>query len=169
MPTLIRENRVVVDDPWVIVDDQDPVLQAAPDGRQLVYPAISFADHRPHLDPRERALGVWLEGDHEPDVVAPFVHELDLIAIRFGAMNDGRGLSLAVLLRGRYGYRNELRAFGVVHEDLLHYMRRCGFDSFLIPDGRDPEIALAVCRGMTDYYQASVVNPVPAFRRVKRG
>jgi uncharacterized protein (DUF934 family) len=169
MPTLIKDRRIVDDDPWVIVDDQDPVLQAAPGGRRLIYPAVSFGEHRPLLDPRETALGVWLEGEHEPDVVAPFISELDLIAVRFGAMNDGRGLSLAALLRGRYGYRRELRAFGVVHEDLLHYMRRCGFDSFLIPDGRDPQIALAVCRGMSDYYQGSVIQPVPAFRRVHRG
>ena len=168
MPVLIRDGKVVPD-PWLIVEDQDPVLTAIHEGRPLIYPAASWAEHHPRLRPRETPVGVWLEGDHEPDVVVPFLRELDLIAIRFGAINDGRGLSLAVLLRTRYGYGSELRAIGVVYEDLLHYMRRCGFDSFLLPDGRDPATALELLGGMTDYYQASVVEPMPAFRRVQRG
>lgn len=168
MPTLIRDN-AVVDDEWLIVEDQDPVLTAVNEGRPLIYPAATFAEHRPHLEPHESRRGVWLEGEHEPDVVVPFIGELDLIAIRFGAMNDGRGLSLAVLLRKRYGFRMELRAIGTVHEDLLPYMRRCGFDSFLIPDGRDPQIALAVLARMGEYYQGSTIEPAPAFRRIRRG
>jgi len=114
--------------------------------------------------------GLLLEPSDEPDAsfgTAP------LIAINFPAFNDGRALSLAVLLRTRYQYTGELRAVGDVHPDMVHYMKRCGFDSFLMPEGRtlpvaagDSHITLAP---YSDYYQASVLDPEPAFRRVRRG
>lgn len=91
------------------------------------------------------------------------------IAIEFPAFNDGRGLSLAVLLRSRHGYTGDIMATGDVHEDMLHYMRRCGFTSFLIPDERDLDTALSTLAPYTDYYQASVIEPEPAFRRIGRG
>lgn len=114
--------------------------------------------------------GLLLEPSDEPDArfaTAP------LIAINFPAFNDGRALSLAVLLRTRYQYAGELRAVGDVHPDMVHYMKRCGFDTFLMPEGRtlpvtagDSHITLAP---YSDYYQASVLDPEPAFRRVRRG
>ena len=91
------------------------------------------------------------------------------IAIDFPAFNDGRGLSLAVLLRGRHGYGGDIMAAGDVHEDMLHYMRRCGFTSFLLPDDRNVETALSTLAPYTDYYQASVLEPEPVFRRIGRG
>ena len=90
-----------------------------------------------------RDIGMWLPGDDEPDKVELLLPKVPLIAIRFAAMNDGRGLSLAVLLRTRFAYTGELRAIGEVHEDVLQYMRRCGIDSYQLPDGHDPAVALA--------------------------
>ena len=93
----------------------------------------------------------------------------DRIAIDFPAFNDGRGLSLAVLLRTRHGYTGDIMATGDVHEDMLHYLRRCGFTSFLVPDERKFETALSTLAPYSDYYQASVIEPQPAFRRMGRG
>ena len=114
--------------------------------------------------------GLLLEVTDEPDeqfISAP------LIAINFPAFNDGRGLSLAVLLRTRFNYQGELRAVGEVHPDVIHYMKRCGFDTFLMPEGRKmpplgkgPGSTLAP---YSDYYQASVLEPEPAYRRIRRG
>jgi uncharacterized protein (DUF934 family) len=114
--------------------------------------------------------GLLLEPTDEPE--ARFAGA-PLIAINFPAFNDGRGLSLAVLLRTRYGFGGELRAVGDVHPDIIHYMTRCGFDTFQMPEGRtlppaanDDALTLAP---YSDYYQASVLNPQPAYRRVRRG
>jgi uncharacterized protein (DUF934 family) len=109
--------------------------------------------------------GVVLPGDAEPE--ARFT-DAPLIAIDFPAFHDGRGLSLAVLLRTRFGYRGELRAIGDVRPDLLHYLRRCGFDSFVLAEGvsvalDDPRLA-----PHARYYQASVIDPQPVFRREER-
>jgi uncharacterized protein (DUF934 family) len=109
--------------------------------------------------------GLLLQGETEPE---PRFANAPLIAISFPAFYDGRGLSLAVLLRTRFGFRGELRAVGDIRPDLLHYLKRCGFDSFLLADGvsvdfDDPRLA-----PHAHYYQASVVDPQPVFRRIQR-
>ena len=44
--------------------------------------------------------------------ILPWLATIPLIAIRFPVFTDGRGYSLARLLRGRHGYAGELRAVG---------------------------------------------------------
>ena len=80
------------------------------------------------------------------------------IAIDFPAMTDGRGLSLAVLLRSRLGYRGELVARGSVHQDIVHFLARCGFDAIELPDEERLETALKWIDPHTGYYQPSVVS-----------
>ncbi len=55
-----------------------------------------------------------------------------LIAIDFPKFTDGRGYSIARLLRERYGYAGQIRAVGDVLIDQLFYMSRCGFNAFLL-------------------------------------
>ena len=107
-----------------------------------------------------------LSADAEP---LPEFSTAERIAIEFPAFNDGRALSLAVLLRTRLGFAGELRAVGAVHEDILHYMVRCGFDALEIPDERDVQTALALISPYSNVYQGSVDNPEPSFRRMQRG
>lgn len=164
MPSLIEDGRVVTDD-WTLIEDGAD----AADSNRIIVPAAFAAAHAIQLFRNDREIGVWLAGDAEPDEIVGLLNRIKLIAIRFPAFNDGRGLSLAVLLRNRYGFTGELRAIGEVHEDLLHYMRRCGFDSFQLPDGRDPAVALSALHSLSDFYQGSVVDPRPAFRRLARG
>ena len=95
--------------------------------------------------------------------------EASAIAIDFPAFTDGRGLSLAVLLRSRLEYDGELRATGAIHEDVLHYMIRCGFDTLELPDGRNAEAALELLNPYSRLYQGCVEQPEPAFKRVQRG
>ncbi|HEY5680064.1 MAG TPA: DUF934 domain-containing protein [Pseudomonadales bacterium] len=100
----------------------------------------------------------------------------ELIAIDFPAFTDGRGLSLAVLLRTRLGFRGELRAVGDIRADMLHYLYRCGFDSFSMSgegspvdaDGVTKTTAFDALAPYSDCYQASVRQPRPAYRRVER-
>jgi uncharacterized protein (DUF934 family) len=118
---------------------------------------LSTEDWTPESD-----AGLLLAVDDEPQ--AEFA-KARLIAVEFSNFHDGRGLSLAVLLRTRIGYAGELRAVGDIHPDLIHYLLRCGFDSFLLPEGRHVGLDDAVLAPYSDYYQASVVEPHPAFRR----
>jgi uncharacterized protein (DUF934 family) len=90
---------------------------------------------------------------------------LRIIAVNFPKYGDGRGYSIARLLRERYGYKGELRAVGVVARDHLQHMAQCGFDSFLLREGEDAQAALAAFDDFSEAYQANAAQPVPLFRR----
>ena len=106
-----------------------------------------------------------LEPTDDPALVAGAVGIAGVIAINFPKFGDGRGYSIARLLRERYGYKGELRAVGQVARDQLFYMESCGFDAFLLRDGEDPEEALTGFSDFSEAYQASVAQPIPLFRR----
>ena len=164
MPTLIKDGRIVADE-WTIVAE----VADGPIETRSIVPVTTARSHADSLFGAGREIGVWLDGDAEPNELAGLLDRIALIAIRFSTVNDGRGLSIAVILRTRLGFKGELRAIGEVHEDVLHYMRRCGIDSYELPDGHDPSVALAALKPYTEYYQGSVVDPRPAFRRIARG
>ncbi len=164
MPSLIRDGRVVPND-WGLHEDVGADLVPT----RSIVPAKCALTHVDSLFVAGREIGIWVDGDADPNELVPLLNRVALIGIRFSTVNDGRGLSIAALLRTRLGFKGELRAIGNVHEDVLHYMRRCGFDSYELPDGHDPAIALAAMNPYTEYYQGSVVDPRPAFRRVARG
>ena len=116
----------------------------------------------PQLEPAgqwtpESGNGVELSVDQEIEerfLAAP------LIGIEFPAFNDGRGLSLAFLLRSRHGYQGDLVATGAVQPDILHYMRRCGFTAAVLPSGGVPD--RQTLAPYSDYYQACVLEPEPS-------
>lgn len=114
----------------------------------------------------DSAAGLLLSTDSEPEARHA---QANLIAIEFPVFHDGRGLSLAVLLRGRFGYQGELRAIGDVRPELIHYLRRCGFDSFVLADGHSLSPDDNRLAPYSDYYQASIAEALPAFRRYRRG
>ena len=108
---------------------------------------------------------VRLEPQDDPAAVVARLAAAARVEINFPKFGDGRGFSIARLLRERYGYKGELRAVGQVARDHLHYMEQCGFDAFLLRDGEDVEEALAAFDDFSEHYQATVAQPVPLFRR----
>ncbi|MBK5647946.1 MAG: DUF934 domain-containing protein [Acinetobacter sp.] len=92
--------------------------------------------------------------DASPETHEFHLDQLDAIFIDFAGFNDGRGYSFAALLR-RQGFQGELRATGDVFKDVLNYMKRSGFDTFVIKEGKD---ILEAAAGLNDFrnpYQAS--------------
>jgi len=78
-------------------------------------------------------LGVIAPNTTDPEVLRPSLSRLSVIAIQFPAFADGRGFSLASLLR-RAGYKGELRASGRLLADQYLHALGCGFDTVEIPD-----------------------------------
>jgi uncharacterized protein (DUF934 family) len=75
------------------------------------------------------------------------------VEVHFPRFGDGRGYSIARLLRQRYGYKGELRAVGQFTRDHLLYMERAGFDAFELREGEDAEAALAAFAELSAGYQ----------------
>ena len=116
-------------------------------------------------------LGVWLD-THEliESLVASEtdLNNFPLIGVHVERCADGRIFSIATLLRTRHGYNNELRAFGDVLRDQLFFLKRCGFDSFLIRADRSAEEAIASMKDFSAPYQGAVDDQLPVWRRIDR-
>ena len=108
---------------------------------------------------------VVLEPIDDPARLAGSLAGIGVIAVNFPKFGDGRGFSIARLLRERYGYRGELRAVGEVGRDHLYFMAQCGFDAFELRAGENAEEVLAAFRDFSEGYQATAAQPQPLFRR----
>ena len=108
---------------------------------------------------------VVLEPNDDPARLAGSLAGIGVIAVNFPKFGDGRGYSIARLLRERHGYRGELRAVGEVGRDHLYFMAQCGFDAFELRAGENAEEALAAFRDFSEGYQATAAQPQPLFRR----
>ena len=175
MPDIIKNGRIAQDD-WAIVrlaEGEDPASAAIPDGRVIV-PLALWQVRRDALQARAQAgtLGVWLAGNDEPAALAADLGVLALIAIDFPKFADGRGYSLATLLRSRLGYAGEIRAIGDVLRDQFFFMLRCGFSTLQPATGKysaaQLDAALASLRDFSEPYQGAVDRPEPLFRRKPR-
>jgi uncharacterized protein (DUF934 family) len=161
---VIRAGRVQ-DETWQTlgVDAAENLAQLPPGA--IIVPLALWRERRAELVARGEPLGVWLKPDDEPAAIADDLASFQIVAVHFPKFGDGRGFSTGALLRTRYGYRGELRAFGDIGRDHLFYLKRCGFDSFRLADQRDPEAALAGLNDFTLRYQGSVDDPLPLFRK----
>jgi uncharacterized protein (DUF934 family) len=110
-----------------------------------------------------------LEPQDDLSVLTEKIKNAARIDVNFPKFGDGRGFSIARLLRERYGYTGELRAVGQVGRDHLYYMEQCGFDAFVLREGEDVADALAAFDDFSERYQSTVVEPLPLFRRRKAG
>ena len=122
-------------------------------GRRVVSESPLSPDQKVvRLEPADDPASISLEG-------------VARIEVNFPKFGDGRGYSIARLLRERYGYRGELRAVGHITRDLLFFLESCGFDAFELREGENPREALAAFEDFSESYQASVARPQPLFRR----
>ncbi|TGD75336.1 DUF934 domain-containing protein [Mangrovimicrobium sediminis] len=107
---------------------------------------------------------VLLEPGETLEPLLAHLDELQLVLVNFPTFMDGRGFSYARELRER-GYQGEIRAVGDIIRDQLTYLARCGFDAFQLADEDSLEEALESLGDFSEYYQASIDQPQPLFRR----
>ena len=162
MPRLIKHGAVLADR-WRLL--RDAMASAdLPHAAPAIVPLASWLVHRDSLRIRGD-VGVWFAPHEDPYALAADVAELPLIAVDFPQFTDGRGYSIARLLREPLGFRSELRAIGDVQRDQLFALAECGFDAFALRADDDATAALA---GLTAYravYAPTARTPQPRFRR----
>jgi uncharacterized protein (DUF934 family) len=164
MALIIKHRQVVVDN-WLLLKPAADGSLDVPASVDVVVPLATWFERREALIARGGQIGVWLDSHEEPASIAGDLRHFSIIAVNFPQFTDGRGYSIARLLRERYNWRGELRAIGDVLHDQLFYLSRCGFDAFALRSGQDPHAALAAFGDFSEAYQASVERPQPLFRR----
>jgi uncharacterized protein (DUF934 family) len=140
---------------------------------KVLLPLTIWLANKDNLAARMTAgeVGIVL-ATHEPieSLVGAFddINCLPVIAIFVERFADGRIFTLGNLLRTRYGFKNELRAVGDVLRDQLFFLKRSGFNSYLIRADRNVQEALASLKDFSQPYQGAVDEVLPIWRRVNR-
>lgn len=140
---------------------------------KVILPLTIWQANKDSLASRMAAgeIGILLT-THEPieSLIEAFddINSLPLIVIFVERFADGRNFTLGSLLRSRYGFKNELRAVGDVLRDQLFFLKRCGFDSYLIRADRNAEEALESLKDFSQSYQGAADDANPIWRRVNR-
>lgn len=98
-------------------------------------------------------VGIVLMPTDDPLALAGRLDGLAVIAVEFAKFSDGRGYSIATLLRSRLGFKGEIRAVGDVLIDQLFAMARCGIDSFALRGDQDVEVAKRAFETFPAVYQ----------------
>jgi phosphoadenosine phosphosulfate reductase len=83
------------------------------------------------------------------------------IAISFPSFTDGRGFSLARLLRERHGFTGEIRAVGNLIPDHAQFLLRSGFDTVEIADPDTAHVWKFSLERIGHNYQPAVRNGLP--------
>jgi uncharacterized protein (DUF934 family) len=159
MREIIRKRAIVADD-YVHLADADELPAS---GKPIVSLA-RYASSVGVLHERFAQLGVRIASDKLPEDI-PQLNRLALIAIEFPRFTDGRGYSVARMLRDRHAFKGELRAIGWVLRDNLFYLERCGFDAFELKEGKPLASALEAFREFSTTYQACADERLPHYRR----
>ncbi|MED5501501.1 DUF934 domain-containing protein [Salinicola salarius] len=156
--TLIADRRVQ-DDDWVLLEEG----AERPAGTRVIVPLAAWREAR------GEDVAPLLTSDTEltPELAEELL-DASLIAIDFPKFTDGRGYSIARLLRERYGYGGQVRAVGDVLIDQLFYMSRCGFDAFSLREDQIVEDALHALDSFSLSYQPGTDTTEPLFRRRMR-
>ncbi len=161
MPRNIIKDKAIIEDSYTLVESAD----ALPTSGDLLIEFAIWQEVKPKLGNHDGKIGVKLLGETEPEEIAEDLTNLDLVAIEFPAFKDGRGYSLARILRERFGFKGELRATGDVLRDQMFYLMRCGFNSFSTREDRCIEEALAGLEDFSVTYQADANEKNPIYQR----
>ena len=166
MAQLIKHG-IATTDSWQILElgeGEAPETVTLPDG-DIIFPLAVWQARKDEIVSRP-TIGLLLQPADRVEDVAGDLASFNLIAVNFPKFVDGRGYSTAALLRQRHGYTGELRAVGDVLHDQLFFMRRVGFDSYALKDGKSLDYAIAAgFKPFTEAYQGATDQAQPYFRR----
>lgn len=165
MQKLIKDG-AIAENTWTLIakPENDATDVQVPSG-QVIVPLSVWIAQQAVLSARTD-VGVWLDSHETADQLGDAAKNLPLIGVNFPVFMDGRAFSTARLLRERFGFTGELRAIGGFIRDQLCYLRRCGVNAFAFanPEANLDE-AVKSLSDFSEYYQASVDQPLPLFKR----
>ncbi len=145
-------------DPFLALADDAPLVEG-----DLILSWPRFQAEGESLIAAGHKVGLGLTCAEAPNILAPALGRLSLIALEFPKFRDGRAYSGARLLRERMGWRGELRAVGDVLVEQAFLMIRCGFDAFEPADASTPADWTAAAARFAYVYQRAADSRPPAF------
>jgi uncharacterized protein (DUF934 family) len=147
MRKLLRQREIVTDD-WRYAGEPD-----AGGAQALIVPLAQLLSDIDSLSAKHERLGVRVGPAARLEEFSAHLPRLSLVAIEFPSPGDGRGYSIARLLRQRHRFTGEVRAVGAVKRDQVFFMARVGFDSLELAEGEDFDAARAALNLYSVAYQ----------------
>jgi uncharacterized protein (DUF934 family) len=166
MTSMLIKDGKVQPDSWHL-QGKELTVESLPalDGKDIIVPLSFWLTEASAIKSRSGNTGVWLDSHELPAALTDDLPGIPLIALNFPEFKDGRPFSSARELRQRMAYKGEIRAIGDVLRDQLFFMRRCGFDAYVLREDQDMDTALAAFNDFHDAYQPAIDQPLPLFRR----
>jgi uncharacterized protein (DUF934 family) len=161
MPKIIKDSEII-EDVWHLIDIDADINTAISDEPTIV-PLAVWQQQREQLSGHPQ-LGICLNSDESPSLIKDDIALFKLIAINFPQFADGRGFSYGRELKEQHHFTGELRAVGDFMRDQLGYLKRCGFNAFAL-ENTDLEAAISSLNDFSEYYQSSIDQPLPLFKR----
>lgn len=115
------------------VDDEHPLAAVLPISKAILLPLTQLAQEGEALLKQGVRLGVFVPNTLKVKEIEGWLPRLSLIAVAFPSFSDGRGFSIARLLR-RSGFQGTLRASGPLIADEFAYALACDFDEVEVPN-----------------------------------
>ena len=125
---LIDKTGMSVEDHWIYWSEG----QNAVDPERTVVPLAQWEifTAQAGITPK----GLWLSGGEDNSAVYALLEQISLVVIEFPKTRDGRGFTLARLLRERHNYPKDIRASGSLLPDQFSVLIKCGFSGLLVSD-----------------------------------
>lgn len=145
--TLIKHNKICQNQ-WRYHEDGE-ALHADYNIISLDY----WQKNKAGLTSNKSSLGLLVSGDELLENFIDDIEHFSLIAVQIPSFTDGRGYSLAKMLRATYHYTGEIRAVGDVLPDQALYLTRVGFDALELATATSADLALEKLTEFSVFYQ----------------
>ena len=167
----IIHNQQIIDAAWTVLKlaDSESAATVHLPAADTLFPLSVWQARKQEIISSHKRIGLWLDSHEAVEDIRGDLDYFKVIAIHFPKFADGRGYSLARLLRERFQYEGEIRAIGDVLQDQLFYLKRAGFDAFAVRADRDIESALKSLNTFPEAYQTGADQKTPLFRRRPQG
>jgi uncharacterized protein (DUF934 family) len=134
---LVKNSTIKTEDNWQYLEEG----QDCPSGNIIIDLAY-WNENKKELSKHQGKLGLNVAGNEDIETFSSDLSKFELIVITIPVFSDGRGYSLARLIRDSFGFTNEIRANGEILPDQMFYLSRVGFDSFEIADDNLANLAV---------------------------
>lgn len=163
MPKLLKDQQITDDRFQILEQEQEQAVTHLPEGNLLLPVSSIDVATRANIE-HNGQIGIWFDSADEPETAADVLNQFEIIGVNFPKFMDGRGYSIARLLRERFDYRGDIRAIGDVLVDQIYYLQRCGFSSFRLREDQNPEYAIEAVSTFSADYQTGANESIPVYR-----
>ncbi len=164
--TLIKNGKKI-EDPFVTVSAEDAL--PVDSTQAIIVDVERWQNDKAEIMQRAGQIGILLEPDQSPDLIAADLANIDLFVLNFPVFSDGRGFSHARRLRETYGFTGEIRAVGHIIRDQFLFLHRCGVNAITLGKHLNEQDWDAAMDEFSLFYQNAVDTRHPLMRLRQSG